>query len=123
MDLTLIAAFSLIFATVFLCMKLPQNEQHILGRGLIFAGRTSLIFLGIHKTILFALKWRWPQVREASLASGIGAVVIIAGTAVLAYIIDRWFPFWPGKKGTAINRIGAVAWTVLTAGMYICMCM
>ena len=123
MDLTLLAAFSLILATVFLCMKLPQNEKNGIFRWLLFTGKTSLLFLGIHKTILFALKWKWPQMREPSLASGAGAIIVIAGTTIVSYIIDRWFPFWIGKKGKTVNQIGAVIWIVLTIGMYVRFCM
>ena len=109
MTLTIIASISLIYAIIFLSMKLPKN------RFLSFAGRCSLIWLALHKTILFGIRYIWPTTNKYYLASFKGMIVLFAIMIPLSFIINRYFPFFVGRKSNSIvNKIGLVLYSAIT---------
>ena len=109
MILTMTASFSLIFATIFFSMKIPKNKF------LSFAGRCSLIWLALHKTIIFWIRDMWPSTQENYLSSLKGMVVLFAIMIPLSFIIERYFPFFVGKKSKQItNKIGLLFYSALT---------
>lgn len=107
--LLLVALMCLIFATVFMCMKIRNL------RILQFAGVASMSILAIHKIIIWTINKYWIISDDHYISVGIEILLVCLIVFPLSYIVQRWFPFYIGKKSEKVsNKIGVIFYTILT---------